>query len=156
MSGLKSLQDKLSNIETKLSLLDQSNSSSGTNFVSKTINTIQQTKSSNQILDLNKINTDYLNGLKQLTDISNPINVIENFTQIVEFTIKFVEKKIKKIAKIVQSVITSNFKLVTAVNFITTIVGDLLPNSMIVQTINHFVELVFNKNNKLKFLKMKK
>ena len=139
MSGLKSLQDKLSNIETKLSLLDQSNSSSGTNFVSKTINTIQQTKSSNQILDLNKINTDYLNGLKQLTDISNPINVIENFTQIVEFTIKFVEKKIKKIAKIVQSVITSNFKLVIAVNFITTIVGDLFPNSMIVQTINHFV-----------------
>lgn len=45
MSGLKSLQDKLSNIETKLSLLDQSNSNSGTNFVSKTINTIQQTKS---------------------------------------------------------------------------------------------------------------
>ena len=79
-----------------------------------------------------------------------------NFTQIVEITIKFVEKKIKKIAKIVQSVITSNFKLVTAVNFITTIVGDLFPNSMIVQTINHFVELVFNKNNKLKFLKMKK
>ena len=77
--------------------------------------------------------------MKQLTDISNPINVIENFTQIVEFTIKFVEKKIKKIAKIVQSVITSNFKLVIAVNFITTIVGDLFPNSMIVQTINHFV-----------------
>lgn len=138
--GLKSINDRLTNLEKNMSHTPIDDSDFLDKLKSATIQTslIQQKNKITQIKD------HFDKGLiKQVPEIN-----MNMFTYIVEYTINYIESNINVIASVLDSKESSQLKLQTAITFVCEYFSN-LDKEFIANSINHMVDIVFNRKKQV-------
>jgi hypothetical protein len=141
--GLKSLHDRLTNLE-------QSAQQPTSSFFNKivTLTTQEQNQTKSQQMDAIKQHFD--TGLTaNLKDTS-----MNMFSYVVEYTVTYVENNIGKITQVIGVGINSSTKLNIALSFLTDYF-DGLDKQFLINSVNHMVELLFNRNKSTPSIAMK-
>lgn len=134
--GLKSINDRLTQLEKIKDVYHEDD------FLDKLKSATIQTSLTKQKNQITQIKDHYTKGLaKNVNDIS-----MNMFTYIVEYTINYVEKNINVIAYVLDSKVSGQLKLHTAITFICEYFTD-LDKKFIENSINHMVDIVFNRKN---------
>ena len=142
--GLKSLHIRLQKLEEKNSVgivpeedvpevLDKNS------FYDKMKNILAKNREEKQMAEMDKIKCHFDKGLK---DNVKDIN-FNCFSYIVEYTVHYIEQNIAKISDIMNSDISSDLKLKTAISFILEYFSN-LEYDFIVNSIDHQVKIIFN------------
>ena len=141
--GIKSLSYKIFELESTLKKLVDAQQSS--QFEDELINTSLQAKTKYQKNELQKIKNHFMDNLKskeiELSD-NNAFNIIRH-------VIMYVESNIKKIAVLVDSDVSGEFKLHIALSLIHDVLPEtLLTTDFLKNSINALVDVVFNSSSK--------
>lgn len=131
--GLKSLIDRIRSLENEIKHTD-----SKATFENDIINNLEKNKKEYTTSELNKIKKHYINGM---TFESSEI------FQLIEYTIRYIESNIIKIALLLNTNVSSNLKLQTALSLIKDIVAN-YSDTFLVQSINGLVKLIYNSDMK--------
>jgi hypothetical protein len=137
--GIKSLTDKVRNLESVLSKsIDQIVPSVKTDIESF-IDNLKKSKESTILKKMNEIKAHFEAGI---TSDLGGTNLSIIMSRVVQHTVMYIEKNIGTISKVLGETTTSALKLNTALSFI----KGICPNidfEEVINMINHFVEILF-------------
>ena len=137
ITGIKSITTRLKSLEDKLD-----NDLPRDKFEDKMLSGILKSKEQRTKNELNKIKQHYIEGLQD-----NHIGEFKNIFKIIEYTVLWIEKNIGKIALLMNTIVTGEFKLQTAVTLITELIDD-VDLDFLEESIGNMVEILFNRNKK--------
>eukprot|EP00732_Lithocolla_globosa_P000633 Lithocolla_globosa_v1_NODE_224_length_5048_cov_4.479976.p4 type:complete len:128 gc:universal NODE_224_length_5048_cov_4.479976:467-850(+) len=113
--GIKSIDSRLKELEKRSSKNTYDDGIFDDGFENKLVLGIKKSKEETTKKELNKIKIHFIEGIN-----NNHIGEFKNVFKIVE-----IEKNIKKIAILMDTSVSSSFKLQTAITLITEILGDI-------------------------------
>ena len=143
--GIKSLSYKIFELEQKLKTIEDAKTSNYNAFEDDLINTSLNAKQQFQKHELQKIKNHFLDNLK-----SKQIELHDdNAFNIIRHVILYVESNIKKIAMLVDSDVSGEFKLHIALSLIHDVLPEtLLTSDFLKNSINTLVDVIFNESKK--------
>lgn len=139
MSGIKSLNERINNLESSISNYNETKSFEPS-FIAYAQKKDSEEKRRYRMEKYDEIIDCYQKEVK--TYIEDPI---KQFTKLVEITVHFVEKYIPKICQIFMFHITSDTKLNFAlelIKIVVDIVNEIIDSDFIKNSINHFVMIM--------------
>lgn len=143
--GLKSINEKLRQLEGLLiSVATEVRPSQTKSTIEQFHDDIQKSKQQRTLDNLTKMKSEFERDL--IKEMAGR-NVTKSISRICEFAVGFIENNISKIASVLDVKITSDLKLSTCVNFIKSVVA-IFDETDLVNCINHFVEIMFPKEEK--------
>lgn len=138
--GLKSLSARINNIER---VIGEDVGNVG-QFVSSAVIDVKN----QQYLKLSNDISIFVDNFRKY--IPDNVDAYHDAVEIVTCGVKYVEKNIKTLAKVMGKKISSDFKLDTCLKLVKEITGDKFNDQFLINTINHIVSLVCTKCKLLK------
>lgn len=144
-TGLRSLSEKIQALESKMASLSINEESSDSNgFVNVSINKVLASRENKIRSDLKSLEDSFHRGLeKNSVDVSSPEMVITNLSEIVHYSVKFIEIHAERLASILNVEKSSTFKLENCLLLLKSVVRDLISDTALVNWICHFVRLLY-------------
>lgn len=136
--GLKSITERLTKLETGTSSFSVVPGSTGTMISGAT-----QLKQETQKQKVDAIFSKYKVKINKNLKAEGPNDIATNITKAISFTVKFVEKKAKALAKILELKLSGEFKLQSALDLLQSIVTMVFPKDFLINAIEHFVQIHF-------------
>ena len=145
--GLKSITERLINVEKKIER-KVSFPDDQLRFEDVIMTKIKNSPEEIKKKKLSKVTEHFYDGLNSQVNIRDSSNLIK----IILYSIKWIESNIEIVAKILNVDVTSEFKLETCIDLVKDVCG-LFDNTLIINSINTMVEIIFPKPIKLEHRK---
>lgn len=140
MMGLKSINERISKLEE---VTDNVIEPQG--FVDVVMSNQIKKKNNTTKAELEKLKNHFDVGLKKNINYESNLDLLTNVSRVVEYTVRYIESNIGKIASLFNTGVSSELKLETAVLLIKDFITD-FPETFIINSIEHMVSLIFNSN----------